>query len=144
MGDPLNQRDAVILSAARTPGGKFMSALGNLSAPEMGAIAVKAALENGYRRMRVMLPALFTVTRDLNTPRTLSFSGIIKARKKTIVQWGFEDLGLPAEKLGLPGSPTIVTEMRAVENTRRVEFIEGTREEKAEQLVEKLVEVGVL
>ena len=38
--------------------------------------------------MQVKLPAVFTVTRDLNTPRTLSFSGIIKARKKEITQWG--------------------------------------------------------
>ena len=38
-------REAVILSAARTPAGKFMSALGSVSAPELGAIAVKAALE---------------------------------------------------------------------------------------------------
>ncbi|MBW2634750.1 MAG: electron transfer flavoprotein subunit beta, partial [Deltaproteobacteria bacterium] len=105
---------------------------------------VKSALENGYRRMRVRLPAVFTVTRDLNSPRTLSFSGIIKARKKTITEWGLDDLGVSAERVGLKGSPTIVTEMRTVENTRKVEFIEGTREEKAEQLVQKLVEVGVL
>ena len=105
---------------------------------------VKAALENGYRRVKVRLPAVFTVTRDLNTPRTLSFSGIIKARKKEITQWGLDDIGAPAESVGIKGSPTIVTEMRAVENTRTVAFIEGTREEKAEQLVQKLVEVGVL
>ena len=105
---------------------------------------VKASLESGYRRMRVGLPAVFTVTRDLNTPKTLSFSGIIKARKKTITQWGLDDLNVPAEVVGIKGSPTIVTEMHAVENTRQVTFFEGTREEKAEQLVQKLVEVGVL
>jgi electron transfer flavoprotein beta subunit len=105
---------------------------------------VKAALENGFRRVRVSLPAVFTVTRDLNTPKTLSFSGIIKARKKEITQWRLDDLGVPAESVGIKGSPTIVTEMQAVENTRTVAFIEGTREEKAEQLVQKLVEVGVL
>ena len=105
---------------------------------------VKAALENGYRRMKVRLPAVLTVTRDLNTPRTLSFSGIIKARKKKITQWGLDDIGVSAEMVGLKGSPTIVTEMRAIEKTRTVTFMEGTREEKAEQLVQKLVEVGVL
>jgi len=105
---------------------------------------VKAALENGFRRMRVSLPAAFTVTRDLNTPRTLSFSGIIKARKKEITQWGLDDLGVPAESVGIKGSPTIVTEMRATENTRTVVFMEGTRDEKAEQLVQKLAEIGVL
>jgi len=105
---------------------------------------VKAALENGYRRVKVKLPAVFTVTRDLNSPKTLSFSGIIKARKKSITQWGFTDLGVPAETVGIEGSPTIVTEMRSVEKTREVVFLEGSRDEKADQLVQKLVEVGVL
>ncbi|MGD8523749.1 MAG: electron transfer flavoprotein subunit beta/FixA family protein, partial [Desulfobacterales bacterium] len=68
---------------------------------------VKASLENGYRLMRVKLPALFTVTRELNTPRTLSFSGIIKARKKEISEWGISELGVPAESSGLKGSPTV-------------------------------------
>jgi electron transfer flavoprotein beta subunit len=105
---------------------------------------VKAARENGYRRMRVRLPVLLTVTRELNTPRALSFSGIIKARKKVITQWCLKDLGVPAETVGIKGSPTIVTEMCAVKNTRKVAFLEGTREEKAELLLQKLVEGGVL
>ena len=45
MGDRLNQQEAVILGAARTPGGKFMSALGTLAAPDLGAVAVRGALE---------------------------------------------------------------------------------------------------
>jgi len=105
---------------------------------------VKSAQENAYRRIRVRLPALLTVTRDLNVPRALSFSGIIKARKKVITHWGLEDLGVPAETVGIKGSPTIVTKMRSVENTRRVTFLEGTREEKAELLLQKLIEGGVL
>ena len=113
-------------------------------AHDNAAWEVKAALENGFRRVKVRLPAVFTVTRGLNPPLTLSFSGIIKARKKEITQWGLKDLGVPAERVGLKGSPTIVTEMSAAENTRTVEFMEGTRDEKAGQLVQKLVEVGVL
>ena len=105
---------------------------------------VKASLENGYRLMKVKLPAVFTVTRDLNTPRTLSFSGIIKARKKEITQWAVSDLGVPQEAVGLKGSPTIVSELSATESKREVEMIAGARDEKAEQLVQKLADVGVL
>ena len=105
---------------------------------------VKASLENGYRLMKVKLPAVFTVTRDLNTPRTLSFSGIIKARKKEITQWAVSDLGVPQEAVGLKGSPTIVSELSATESKRQVEMIAGARDEKAEQLVQKLADVGVL
>jgi electron transfer flavoprotein beta subunit len=105
---------------------------------------VKASLENGYRLMQVKLPAVFTVTRDLNTPRTLSFSGIIKARKKEITQWAVSDLGVPEEAVGLKGSPTIVSELSATESKREVEMIAGTRDEKVAQLVQKLADVGVL
>ena len=37
--------DVVIVSTARTPMGSFQSALGSLSAPELGSIAIKAAVE---------------------------------------------------------------------------------------------------
>src|SRR6185295_6378905 len=38
-------RDAVIISAMRTPTGKFQGLLKGFSAPELGAIAIKAAVE---------------------------------------------------------------------------------------------------
>ena len=40
-----NENEAVILSAARTPVGRFQGTLGSVSATELGAIAVKAAVE---------------------------------------------------------------------------------------------------
>ena len=105
---------------------------------------VKASLENGYRLMQVKLPAVFTVTRELNIPRTLSFSGIIKARSKEITAWGINQLGLLEETVGQKGSPTIVSNLAAIESKREVEIITGTREEKAERLVQKLADAGVL
>ena len=105
---------------------------------------LKADLENGYRLVRVKLPAVLTVTRNLNQPRTLSFSGIVKARKKQIMQWDLDDLGISAESVGLKGSPTIACRVTTQESKRQIEFIEGTREEKAEQLLRKLVDAGVI
>ena len=43
MSDPARQ--PVIVSAARTPIGKFLGALSSLSAPDLGATAIKAALQ---------------------------------------------------------------------------------------------------
>jgi len=105
---------------------------------------VKASIDDGYRLMQVKLPAVFTVTREVNTPRALSFSGIIKARKKEIEQWGIDDLGVSPESVGLKGSPTIVSELNTTQSKREVEFIEGTREEKAELLVDKLIGTGLM
>ena len=41
----MNLLDVVILSAARTPIGKFRGGLANVPAPRLGAVAVKAAVE---------------------------------------------------------------------------------------------------
>jgi electron transfer flavoprotein beta subunit len=80
----------------------------------------------------------------LNAPRALSFSGIIKARKKEISQWGIDELGVPEETVGIKGSPTIVSKLDSKESKREVEVISGTREEKAETIVQKLADEGVI
>ena len=105
---------------------------------------VKADIENGYRLVQVELPAVFTVTQDANNPRTLSFSGIIKARKKEIATWGLEDLGVSPGSVGEAGSPTIVSDLTYVESKRECQIIEGTLDEKVEILTNKLLEAGVI
>jgi electron transfer flavoprotein beta subunit len=105
---------------------------------------VRASIENGYRLVRVRLPAVLTVTRELNEPRALSFSGIVKARKKEILEWGLSELGVDEDRVGLKGSPTIVSRMMTRERKRQAEIITGTREEKVERLLKELVDAGVL
>jgi electron transfer flavoprotein beta subunit len=105
---------------------------------------VKATFEDGYRLVRVQLPAVLTVTRDLNSPRALSFSGIIKAKKLEIDHWGVEDLGVSDSEVGLKGSPTFASDFTLVEAKREVEMLSGTRGEIAEELMRKLVEEGAI
>jgi electron transfer flavoprotein beta subunit len=105
---------------------------------------VIADWQNGYRRVQVRLPALFTVTRELNRPKALSFSGIIKARKKVIEQWGLDAIEASEEMVGARGSPTIVSEISPVEKRRNVEMLSGNAEEKADKLVSRLAEAGII
>jgi len=105
---------------------------------------VKAALSNGYRLMEVHLPAVLTVTRDLNKPRVLSFSGIVKARRKPVTRWGLAELGATPDKVGLKGSPTIVSTLAPMEKRRTVEILTGDMEEKADMLLDKLSAAGVI
>ena len=105
---------------------------------------VKADLAHGYRLMEVALPAVLTVTRDLNTPKALSFSGIIKARKKSVTTWGLADLDVPAEEVGLAGSPTIVSTLEPTDNRRTVTILTGAMEEKAAQLVDRMSQAGLI
>ena len=44
-----NDRTPVIVSAARTAIGSFGGALSNIPAPDLGAIAIRAAVVNGSR-----------------------------------------------------------------------------------------------
>jgi electron transfer flavoprotein alpha/beta subunit len=46
--------------------------------------------------------------------------------------------------VGLKGSPTIVSDLTSVEMKRTCEIIEGSPEEKADLLINKLVGAGVL
>lgn len=105
---------------------------------------VKADLADGYRLVEVEMPAVFTVTKDLNTPRTLRYSGIIKARKKEITTWGLDELDVSESSVGLKGSPTVMSDLTYVERKSTCQFIEGTLEEKADFLIQKMMEVGVL
>jgi electron transfer flavoprotein alpha/beta subunit len=105
---------------------------------------VKASIEGGYRIVKVMLPAVLTVTRDMNVPRPLSFSSILKARSKQISVLNLDGLGLLPERVGERGSPTIVTELENLEESRACEMLEGSLEEKAEGLIQALVRKGVL
>jgi caffeyl-CoA reductase-Etf complex subunit CarD len=105
---------------------------------------VKADWEDGYRRVAVQLPALFTVTRSLNQPQTLSFSGIIKARQKTITVWTLDDLAVSPETVGAKGSPTIVARLGTIQNKRSVKMLGGTAEEKADALVGILAGAGAI
>lgn len=105
---------------------------------------VKTAWEEGYRKVAVQLPAVLTVARELNKPRNLSFSGIIKARKKEITIWAGDELGVSSEMVGLKGSPTIVGELGTLKTGRNVAFLEGTAEEKAEKLIRILSDSGAI
>ena len=105
---------------------------------------VKADIADGFRLVEVEMPAVFTVTHEANTPRTLSFSGIIKSRNKDITTWGLDDLDLSEDSVGLKGSPTLVSDLAVVESKRACHIIEGTLDEKADLLIKKLVSVGVL
>lgn len=103
-----------------------------------------AAMEGGFRRVRVQSPVLFTATRDLHTPRTLSFSGVIKARKKEITQWGRQDLGLTECEVGLRGSPSVASKVDQIHIRKEANMISGTAEQKAAWLVEILAESGMI
>jgi electron transfer flavoprotein beta subunit len=56
------------------------------------------------------LPALVSVTDQINEPRYPSFKGIMAAKKKPVEEWGLADLGVDPSQVGLDAAWTKVTE----------------------------------
>jgi electron transfer flavoprotein beta subunit len=72
---------------------------------------VERLLEEGYELIKIHLPALITVVKEINTPRMPSLKGKMRAQKAAITVWGNKDLGIEENKIGLKGSPTQVVKI---------------------------------
>jgi electron transfer flavoprotein beta subunit len=77
--------------------------------PEAGTITVERLLEEGREIVEAKLPALLTVVKDINQPRSATLFHMRRASKLLIPTWTAADLpGADPSKLGLKGSPTQV------------------------------------
>jgi electron transfer flavoprotein alpha/beta subunit len=104
-------------------------------------IRVERMMDEGYDVVESSLPVLLTVVRELNEPRLPSLKGKMKAKKAEIKKLTAADIGAEEEKLGLKGSPTQVKRIFAPEARADREMLEGTPDEQADKLVQKLQEM---
>ncbi|MCP4112266.1 MAG: electron transfer flavoprotein subunit beta/FixA family protein [Desulfobacteraceae bacterium] len=107
---------------------------------EEQSITVKQCLEDGYERVQCSLPALFTVIRELNTPRYPLVGRLIDAcREKAPVKiWNAADIGVQTGQVGLEGSLTHVIKTFSPKFKREGEILEGNTEEVVQALIGKL------
>ena len=59
------------------------------------------------------LPALVSVTDQINEPRYPSFKGIMAAKKKPVEKWSLADLGIDPSQVGLDAAWTKVESFAA-------------------------------
>jgi electron transfer flavoprotein alpha subunit len=103
-----------------------------------GKVLVKRIIEGGYQLMRLPLPCVISLTPTGIPPRKPSLSGAIKARNITITTFGVDQIGLGTEKIGINGSPTIVSKVVNIVSERPpVAMAEGHNEV---TLVDSLIE----
>jgi electron transfer flavoprotein alpha subunit len=74
-----------------------------------GNVIAKRIIEGGYQMMKLPMPCAISLTPTGIPPRKPSLTGAIKARNAQITVFGIADIGLGTEKIGLTGSPTIVS-----------------------------------
>jgi electron transfer flavoprotein beta subunit len=127
---------------ARKLGWTILSSVSKIVAVDFSAktITVERLLEQGKQTVTSALPAVISVTKEINEPRYPSFIGIRKASKAVIPEWSLADLGVSA-----PVARTKVTRyMNLPAREGQVEMIAGTPEAMATQLVDRLLEEKVL
>lgn len=106
------------------------------------AVVAERALERKLEMVEVALPAVISVTGEVNSPRIPTLLQIMAAMKKEIVTFTLQDLGLNIEKLKSAGFA--VTGYSGKSKERRKVIFEGTPSETATKLLEILNREGLL
>jgi electron transfer flavoprotein alpha/beta subunit len=115
--------------------------------PEARTITVERLLEEGREIVEAKLPALLTVVKDINQPRSASFIQTRQASKFPIPTWTAADLpGIDPSRLGLQGSPTQVIQIFSPPGRAgALELIKaGSLEEEAAILADKIIAEKIL
>ena len=72
------------------------------------SVTVRKSLEDTEEIIEAKLPCLLTTLSGMNTPRYMNCNDIVDSFSKEVKIMTFADLDIPAEKVGLAGSPTKV------------------------------------
>jgi electron transfer flavoprotein beta subunit len=107
-------------------------------------IRVQRLMDDGYDVVEGAYPVLLTVVKELNEPRLPSLKGKMRAKKAEIPAWTAADIEAREGDIGLPGSPTQVKKIFAPQARADREMLEGTPEEIAGKILQKLMELKCL
>jgi electron transfer flavoprotein alpha subunit len=115
---------------------------------EIDGRTIKAERESdeGFDEVEAAMPVLLTCAERVATPIKFKPDAVAQAKSKPIETISIKDLGANAEDFGLPGSPTWVAEIRAVENpVTTCKFIDASDPERAAaDVIAELDKVGAL
>lgn len=73
-----------------------------------GVFTIRKHMEEGYQVVEVGSPCLVTVLATANKARYMHVAGIVQAYQREVEVWGFDNIKVDEDKLGLKGSPTRV------------------------------------
>ncbi|MBN2441543.1 MAG: electron transfer flavoprotein subunit beta/FixA family protein [Spirochaetales bacterium] len=113
------------------------------SIDEQGYIIVERLLEDGYVRLKLKLPVILTVVKEINEPRLPSLKGKMKARKAEVNMWTKNDLDVDGDRLGLTGSPTQVIKIFTPPKPSGGKVLRGEANEVVRGLLGELKQAGI-
>lgn len=101
-------------------------------------IEVERMMDDGFDVVRLPLPALMTVVKDINEPRVASLKGKMKAKKAVCTVLSAQDINADPKCIGLAGSPTKVVRVFSPEARGDRKIFSGTVQDQVSQLVDSL------
>ena len=107
-------------------------------------VLITQEIERGYARLEGKPPLLLSFIKEANKPRYVSFLEMLEAEKREIATWSNQDLGVDESLLGLGGSPTKMADLLLREKKREGVRLDGSPEEIAQQLADKMYQLGIL
>lgn len=114
--------------------------------PKSRTIVAKHRFDDGIETVKAKIPAVLTITEEVNKPRKFTIEGMLNAKKAKIEVWDKAAISADLNLLGLKGSPTIVKKVFPPPGRKQGEVFDGTTDPRAaaKWLVQKIVEVHAL
>ena len=109
-----------------------------------GNIRFQRMVEEGHEVIETTLPAVITVTKEINIPRLPSLRGISRSKSAVIPTWGIRELGVDKDMVGLPGSSTQVIKVFFPQRVCVAEILEGDVETQTTDLIDRLKNASLL
>lgn len=104
-----------------------------------GQVQVMRDLEDAAEVMQVDLPAVISVTSELNIPRLPPLSAILRAGRKPLHVWGPDDVGVTSSQVGAEAAV-----VQVLSNLAPLQDRKGIMCEDEAELVQALEQEGVL
>jgi len=116
----------------------YVTCVQKIRALENGLLLVERMMDDGYDVVRLPIPALLTVVKDINEPRVPSLKGKMKAKKADIKLLTAKDIAAEEQFIGLAGSPTQVVRVFTPPPRGDRTVFDGTPREQVDQLFEQI------
>jgi len=104
---------------------------------------VERMMEEGYDIVETPIPCLFTVVKEINSPRLPSLKGMMRAKSAKITKWTADDIKADPKSIGLDGSPTRVVKIFTPPPRKGGEMLKGETADIAREIVELLKDVVI-
>jgi electron transfer flavoprotein alpha subunit len=105
-------------------------------------LVVQRIIEGGYQKLKLPLPCVVSIAPTAIPPRRPSLGSAIRAKKAAIPRYDLTQVSVDPAKVGLDGSPTLVSRVVDIERHRpQVTMVTGhSASESTENLIQKIKE----